>query len=67
MIKIKSSDFVKNNRFRLKLTQEKLGFIVGKDARNISAYENGRSEPPGEVIIAILSLIDPNHKTLQKV
>ena len=65
--KIKVSDFVKNNRFRLNMTQAELGNKLGKDPRNISSYENDHSEPPGSVIIGILKLIDPDHKTLQKV
>ena len=55
---MKTSQFIKEARERLGITQTALGDILGITKFNISKYENGWSVPPGTVILKVTALLD---------
>lgn len=51
-------------RDRLGLSQEQLGELVGRGARQIGRYENGQSEPPAETIVKMARALNVSADTL---
>lgn len=54
------SDFIKNARKKLNLTQAQFASLIGKKRLCITGYETGRSIPPGDVVLNILKIISPH-------
>jgi DNA-binding XRE family transcriptional regulator len=60
------SDFVKNVRAKLNLTQAELGKIVGKERRSIMRYEAGDELPPAVNLALKHLLSEARAKAAQK-
>lgn len=49
---------IKERRLELHMTQEDLAAAVGKDQKQIWRYENGQSDPTGEVLAELAKVLD---------
>ena len=47
-----------NRREQLRLTQEALGELIGKDQKMIWRYETGKSQPTADVVIALAKALE---------
>ena len=54
-----TSQFVKQSRESLNLTQKQFGSLLNKNRSNITNYELGRAIPPGDVVLKIIQLRFP--------
>ena len=49
---------IRNNRLRLKLTQEDLSLMLGVTQKNISFYENNARVPPADILINLTKIFN---------
>jgi len=52
-----TSEYIKESRSTLGLTQKQLAEKIGTKRVNIAKYETGRSVPPGNLILEIEKLL----------
>ena len=59
-----SSEKLKQVRERANLTQGEVARVIGKNAADVSHYENNRATPPADSLITFLIELDINPKDI---
>jgi transcriptional regulator with XRE-family HTH domain len=57
-----SSEKLKQVRERANMTQSEIARLIGKNAVDVSHYENDRATPPADSLITLLIELDVNPK-----
>lgn len=55
---MKTQKFMKESRRQLNLTQKELALKLKSKRCNIAKYETARATPPGDIVLAVLDLLN---------